>query len=97
MTTRSSNHSVSRMLPAAQAVLIGMLLFATSAAGMPSIQAAAPGATGSGPRAYHIPSGPLSRALTRFAAAAGVLLSLDAVLTDGKQSPGLQCPSGKSA
>ncbi len=90
MTTRSSNHSVSRMLPAARAVLIGLLLFATSAAGMPSIQAAEPGAAGSGARAYRIPGGSLSRALTRFAAAAGVLLSVDAVLTDGKQSPGLQ-------
>ncbi len=32
----------------------------------------------------------MSRALTRFAAAAGVLLSVDAALTDGKESPGLQ-------
>ncbi|PZW69884.1 iron complex outermembrane receptor protein [Pseudomonas sp. URMO17WK12:I1] len=39
---------------------------------------------------YQIPAGPLSAALSRFAAQAGVLLSVDARLTDGKQSPGLQ-------
>ncbi|OLU27460.1 TonB-dependent siderophore receptor [Pseudomonas sp. PA15(2017)] len=41
-------------------------------------------------RSYQIPAGPLSAALSRFAAEAGVLLSVDARLTAGKQSPGLQ-------
>ncbi len=89
MSTRSSNHRVSPTLHA-WAVWIGMLLLAPSAAGMPSIQVPEPGAAASGPRGYHIPGGSLSRALTRFAAAAGVLLSVDAALTDGKESPGLQ-------
>lgn len=43
---------------------------------------------------YQIPAGPLSAALSRFAAQAGVLLSVDARLTDGKQSPGLQGEAG---
>lgn len=41
-------------------------------------------------RSYQIPAGPLSAALSRFAAETGVLLSVDARLTEGKQSPGLQ-------
>ncbi len=41
-------------------------------------------------REYAIPAGPLSTALSRFAAEAGVLLSVDAELTRGKSSPGLQ-------
>ncbi len=41
-------------------------------------------------RDYDIPPGPLSTALSRFAAEAGVLLSVDARLTEGKTSPGLQ-------
>ncbi|MGY1490406.1 TonB-dependent siderophore receptor [Methylobacillus pratensis] len=38
---------------------------------------------------YHIPAGPLSQALSRFAAEAGILLSADAALADGKASAGL--------
>lgn len=45
-------------------------------------------------RSYQIPAGPLSAALSRFAAEAGVLLSVDARLTAGKQSPGLQGEAG---
>lgn len=45
-------------------------------------------------RSYQIPAGPLSTALSRFAAEAGVLLSVDARLTEGKQSPGLQGEAG---
>ncbi len=41
-------------------------------------------------RDYAIPAGPLSAALSRFAAEAGVLLSVDAALTDGRRSSGLQ-------
>lgn len=39
---------------------------------------------------YHIPAGPLSQVLSQFAAEAGILLSADASLADGKSSPGLQ-------
>ncbi|MDD1508039.1 TonB-dependent siderophore receptor [Pseudomonas sp. CNPSo 3701] len=45
-------------------------------------------------RSYQIPAGPLSAALSRFAAEAGVLLSVDARLTAGKQSLGLQGEAG---
>ncbi|MFL9608757.1 TonB-dependent siderophore receptor [Methylobacillus sp. Pita2] len=38
---------------------------------------------------YHIPAGPLSQALSRFAAEAGILLSADAALADSKTSAGL--------
>ncbi|WP_312481554.1 TonB-dependent siderophore receptor [Stutzerimonas nitrititolerans] len=38
---------------------------------------------------YAIPSGPLDQALNRFASEAGILLSVDAQLTAGKHSPGL--------
>ncbi len=40
-------------------------------------------------REYRIPAGELSGALSRFAAEAGVLLSVDAQLTDGRTSAGL--------
>ncbi|AUA57456.1 Ferripyoverdine receptor precursor [Achromobacter spanius] len=41
-------------------------------------------------RRYDVPAGPLGLALSRFAAQAGVVLSFDASLTQGKQSAGLQ-------
>ena len=40
-------------------------------------------------RSYAIPAGPLDQALNRFASEAGILLSVDAQLTAGKRSPGL--------
>ncbi len=40
-------------------------------------------------RNYHISSGSLSHALSEFAGSAGILLSVDARLTDGKTSKGL--------
>ncbi|WP_447595376.1 TonB-dependent siderophore receptor [Aquipseudomonas campi] len=40
-------------------------------------------------RAYNIPAGNLDQVLNRFASEAGILLSVDAQLTAGKQSPGL--------
>jgi outer membrane receptor for ferric coprogen and ferric-rhodotorulic acid len=39
---------------------------------------------------FAIPAGALDQALNRFASQAGVLLSVDAALTTGKRSPGLQ-------
>ena len=41
-------------------------------------------------RSYSIPGGPLDRALTAFAATAGVMLSFDPAQVQGLQSPGLQ-------
>ncbi|THF60152.1 TonB-dependent siderophore receptor [Pseudothauera rhizosphaerae] len=41
-------------------------------------------------RHHDIPAGPLGTALSRFAGAAGVVLSFDAALTAGKESRGLQ-------
>lgn len=41
-------------------------------------------------RNYDIPAGPLSGALARFAAEAGVMLSADARLTEGKSTAGLK-------
>ena len=40
-------------------------------------------------RVYDIPAGPLGAALSRFAGAAGVVLSFDAALTAGRESGGL--------
>ncbi len=50
--------------------------------------AAAPGAQGE--RQFAIAAGPLARALNQFAAAAGVQVSVDAALTAGRTSPGVQ-------
>jgi len=54
----------------------------------------APGATAAtldvvAARSYTIPSGPLGRTLSSFAAQTGVALSFDPILTDGIVSPGL--------
>lgn len=48
-------------------------------------------------RTYDIPAGPLSSALSRFAAETGILLSTDARLTDGKSSPGIKGKFGVEA
>src|SRR5690606_39269592 len=40
-------------------------------------------------RSYDIPAGPLSSALSRFAGEAGVMLSVDGSLLEGRQSSGL--------
>lgn len=57
-----------------------------SAPGIATLQAAEPDAI---LHEYHIPAGPLSQVLSQFAAEAGILLSADASLADGKTSPGL--------
>ena len=41
-------------------------------------------------RAYNIPAGSLDQALNQFASASGILLSVDATLTQGKRTTGLQ-------
>lgn len=47
-------------------------------------------ATSAAPLEYAIAAGPLSSALSSFAAQAGILLAVDGQLTQGKQSPGLR-------
>lgn len=42
------------------------------------------------PKSYQIPAGPLGEALARFAAEAGISLSYEPALTQGKRSAGLQ-------
>jgi iron complex outermembrane receptor protein len=53
-------------------------------------QAADPVAAQQAVRSYQIPAGPLSSALSRVAGEAGVLLSVDGRLTEGKTTQGLQ-------
>lgn len=45
-------------------------------------------------RYYDIPAGPLDKALNRFAVEAGILLTIDATLTTGKQSAGFKGDAG---
>jgi outer membrane receptor for ferric coprogen and ferric-rhodotorulic acid len=56
---------------------------------VPAVAQAAETAT-SAQRSYSIAPGPLGAVLSRFAGEAGVVLSFDASLTNGKQSAGLQ-------
>ncbi|MGQ0594801.1 MAG: TonB-dependent siderophore receptor [Gammaproteobacteria bacterium] len=84
MSRQASNRCVTRPV---QAVIIGLALLATLA-GASLTRAAEPRVAEL--RTYRIPGGSLSQALSQFAGAAGVLLSADARLTDGKTSPGLQ-------
>ncbi len=86
----SIRHHTSRAKPAfplkplSQAVLVTSLAFGTGAAALP-VQAQSTSVASR----YDVPSGPLDRALNRFAAQAGVLLAIDASLTSDKTSPGL--------
>ncbi|MBB4842948.1 hemoglobin/transferrin/lactoferrin receptor protein [Paucibacter oligotrophus] len=62
-------------------------------ASLPLLAAAAwaqPGAQQQAARAYEIAAGPLAEALSRFGAASGLLISVDARLTAQRQSPGLR-------
>ncbi|MDR0281119.1 MAG: TonB-dependent receptor [Paucimonas sp.] len=58
-------------------------------AGSPVIALAAPSGSEQA-RAYHIAAGPLTETLGRFASAAGVVLSFDGSVTQGRNSPGLE-------
>lgn len=66
-------------------------LFASLLVAGPALVATAPLAQAASEqtRAYAIPAGNLDQALNRFASEAGILLSVDAKLTAGKRSPGL--------
>lgn len=78
-------------VPRLSAIALASLL---AAAASPTwAQAPAPAAAASANenlRAYDLPAAPLSAALNRFAVEAGVLLSIDSRLTDGKTAPALR-------
>lgn len=81
MASRSlSNPVFSPVARAAQLVLLGWALAATA------VQAAEPPAAGQA-QAYRIEAGPLGRVLSEVAATAGMALSFDPALTQGRQSP----------
>lgn len=69
-------------------VLAVQLAFVAAPLLMPALMPAAQAQAAA--RSYSIAAGTLSRVLSQFAAEAGVLLSVDAALTEGKQSSGLQ-------
>lgn len=88
MTIRE-NHEPSRssLTPLQQAMtglaIVGNLI------NLPTAYAATNGSANTTQRAFHINGGSLSHTLSQFAGSAGLLLSADARLTDGKTSPGL--------
>lgn len=75
-----------RLNRAVRIAIVGMAL-----AGAATLAPAASAATldGVGGRSYTIPSGPLGRTLSSFAAQADIALSFDPLLTEGIVSPGL--------
>ncbi|HCJ29519.1 MAG TPA: TonB-dependent siderophore receptor [Pseudomonas sp.] len=73
----------------AQAVRAAMLCLPLAALAT-SPAALAQSASQQSVRGYDIPTGPLSSALSRFAGEAGVMLSVDGSLIEGRQSNGLQ-------
>jgi len=80
-------HAHSPLLAALRLTCLGLTLAAATALpGTAFAQTAAQDAK----RQHDIPAGPLGTVLSRFAGAAGVVLSFDAALTAGKESSGLQ-------
>jgi outer membrane receptor for ferric coprogen and ferric-rhodotorulic acid len=79
----TSPYRSTRLALAVRAALGGLPLMAA-----PFAAQAAPSA--SELRSYDIPAGPLAGVLSRFAGEAGIPLSVDATLTDGKTSNGLR-------
>ncbi|MEI8210319.1 MAG: TonB-dependent receptor plug domain-containing protein [Methylococcales bacterium] len=87
MSKRKKNPSRDRSSSRLQQTINGLVLASALAV---SLSAIAEGKTDTtAKRHYHISSGSLSHALTQFAGSAGILLSTDARLTDGKSSKGL--------
>lgn len=74
-----ARRALRRTLPA---TLLCAALLAVPAVAQPSVTAEI--------RAYTLPAGALSQVLSEFAARAGVVLSFDAAVLRGRQSPGLQ-------
>lgn len=77
----------SRLTLAVRRALLASLLMASPLLLVPAAQAQP--ASNQQARAYAIPAGPLDQALNRFASEAGILLSVNAQLTAGKRSQGL--------
>lgn len=75
---------------AVRAVLLIGLTFSALAVTTPPVSAqSASQGTAEPKRAYTIPAGPLEQALTRFASTAGIELSVDSALLQGKTTHGL--------
>lgn len=72
-----------------QALLLALPLLALLPA-VPTLAQTAASNSAAAVRSYDIPAGQLSSALSRFAAEAGVQLSVDAAVTANLQSPGLK-------
>ena len=72
-----------------QALFVVLPLFALLPAA-PALAQTAVGNASAAVRSYEIPAGQLSSALSRFAAEAGVQLSVDAAVTANLRSPGLK-------
>ncbi|WP_415878154.1 TonB-dependent siderophore receptor [Methylomonas sp. TEB] len=85
MSKRKPKHPIDKTSNSVQQAMTGLVL-ATSLAAMPALAAETAGVE----RSYHISSGTLSHALSQFAGNAGIMLSADARLTDGKTSQGLE-------
>lgn len=79
-TNRILGHQPSRLRQAIHGLVLASALVASSTAMADNSDTK---------RNYHISSGSLSHALSEFAGSAGILLSVDARLTDGKTSKGL--------
>ncbi|MDP2180215.1 TonB-dependent siderophore receptor [Methylicorpusculum sp.] len=87
--SKRKNHRRPGQQPSSLQQTLNGLLLASALIVVPSAMAEGSGDNTS-PRHYHISSGTLSHALSQFAGSAGIQLSADARLTDGKSSPGLQ-------
>ena len=78
-----------RSCPLNQAIRAALLCLPLTTLVAPLVALAQPISSEQTLRHYEIPSGPLSSALSRFAGEAGVMLSVDGSLLDGRQSSGL--------
>ena len=91
MTARTP--APTNLRPSALAIAIQALFLAGAACGTMAVTAPSAHAqtadSAAAKRPYAIPAGPLERTLTSFASAAGVELSVDAALLQGKSSQGL--------
>ncbi|MFJ3057432.1 TonB-dependent siderophore receptor [Herbaspirillum sp. NPDC087042] len=90
MQTPRSTSPQMRLAPLAVAVHLACMTLPLALPGAALAQQATPGQANQAPkRAYVIAAGPLGQALRQFAADAGILLSADARLMEGKSSSGL--------
>ncbi|MBB1601692.1 ferric-rhodotorulic acid/ferric-coprogen receptor FhuE [Variovorax sp. UMC13] len=90
MSVRPSRAALAHFRFAAFPVALHRALLVLALGGAASAFAAGPVALESiAPRAYDLPAGPLGRTLSAFAAEAGVALSFDPALTDGRTGPAL--------